>query len=313
VYSTFVLLAIIQKRPLSIFPFLSKNYKKRMKNILVFGATGHTGSAFIQELIKREYQVTAVVRDKTKAQKLLPSVQAMIQADALQHDTLRGICTGFDVVISALGKSVSPFSFDKPSFEAVDLRANLNILAEAKAANVRQFIYVSAFGAENAKHLTYFRVHDAVSNAVKNSGLNYTILQPPAIMSSFLDIADLAKKGWSMTVGKGDCRTNPISEQDLAKVCADQIGKPSAMIAAGGKHIYTRHEINQVIQKIVNPHKKVGHVPSWVVRSALFFWKVMNRNLYDKLAFFYEVMHHEVLAPPVGEMTLESYFQKNTE
>lgn len=279
-----------------------------MSNVLLFGATGHAGRAIARELVERGLAVTAVVRDLDRAKNLLPFLGQFKVAEATRPETLRGICEGFDVVVSALGKSVSPNDWSRPSFEAVDLQGNLNILAEAKSGAVSQFIYLSAFGAERMRHLTYFRVHDDFSNALKDSGLNYAIVQPPAIMSSFLDLANMARSGWLMTIGSGAYRTNPISERDLAKVCADVIGRQNAVVAAGGQHVYTRHEINEIIQRLTAPDKKVRHLPVWVLRSALPFWKVLNRNMYDKLAFFNEVIHHEIIAPQVGSQSLEEYF-----
>jgi hypothetical protein len=35
--------------------------------------------------------------------------------------------------------------------------------------------------------------------------------------------------------------------------------------------------------------------------------KISSKNLYDKLAFFVEVMQHDLLAPKVGETKLADY------
>jgi len=279
-----------------------------MEKILLFGATGHAGRAIARELQGRGHHVTAVVRDEQKAKRLLWGMEKLIVAEVTSPVSLKGICDGYSVVVSALGKSVSPNDWSSPTFEQVDFQGNMNVLTEAKESGVRQFVYLSAFAAEQMRHLTYFRVHDDFSNELRNSGLQYNIIQPPAIMSSFLDLAKMAQRGWLTTIGTGDCRTNPISEYDLAKVCADTIGQPSAVVPAGGKHIYTRHEINQIIQKLVAPNKKVKRIPGWALQAALPFWKMLNRNMYHKLAFFDEVIRHDLLAPQIGEISLEAYF-----
>lgn len=279
-----------------------------MQNILLFGATGHAGRAIAHELRVRGHQVTAVVRDERKARLLLWGIEHLVVADVCNPATLHGICRGYEVVVSALGKSVSPNDWSRPSFEDVDYQGNINILAEAQASGVKQFVYLSAFGAEKLRRLTYFRVHDDFSNALKVSGLNYAIIQPPAIMSSFRDLEKMARSGWLTTFGLGDARSNPIHEKDLAKVCADTIGMPNQVVAAGGKRIYTRLEINQIIQQLTAPDKKLHRVPRWVLQAALPFWKILNRNMYDKLAFFAEVLEHDTLAPQVGRLSLEDYF-----
>ena len=280
-----------------------------MKSILVFGSTGHAGRAIVRVLLSKGYTVTAVARQEAKARVLLPGVHHIIEADATRLETLRDICSGQDVIISALGKSVSPNDWSRPGFEEVDLQANLNILSEAQKAGVQQFIYISAFWAEKLRRLTYFRVHDDVSQALMKSGLTYAVVQPPAIMSSFIDLADMAKRGFLVTIGQGEHRTNPISENDLALVVESLIGQPSQTISAGGKHIYTRHEINEIIQQSVSPGRRVRRIPQWFLRAALPFWKIINRNMYDKLVFFDEVINHDLLAPQTGETSLEQYFE----
>ena len=282
-----------------------------MAKILLFGGTGHIGRAIAQALCERGHQVTAVVRREQTARPLLKSVAHFITAEVTQPQTLKGICQGYDVVVSALGKSVSPNDWSKPSFEDVDLQANLNIIKEAVESGVGQFMYISAFYSEHFRHLTYFRVHDDFSRMLQNSGLRYAIVQPPAVMSSFLDLADMARRGWLVTIGPGSNRTNPISEGDLAIVCADLIGQPNTIVSAGGQHVYTRHEINEIIQRLSAPKRKVHRVPAWLLRAALPFWKIVNRNMYDKLAFFNEVIHHDLLAPKVGATGLEDYFVKS--
>lgn len=282
-----------------------------MQKILLFGATGHAGRAIAHELKTRGHAITAVVRNLPKAKALLPEVANFVVAEATKPETLRNICDGYEVVISALGKSVSPNDWSRPSFQDVDFQGNINILNAAKASSARQFIYLSALGAAQMRHLTYFRVHDDFSKALQASGLAYAIVEPPAIMSAFLDLAKMARGGWLMTIGSGAHSTNPISEQDLAKVCADQVGQPNAIVQAGGKRTYTRHEINLIIQQATAPSKKVRRLPLWCLRAALSWWKMLNRNMYDKLAFFAEVMEHDILASPVGAVSLEEYFTLN--
>jgi len=279
-----------------------------MQKILLFGATGQAGRAIARELRQRGYYVTAVVRNEQKAKVVLPGIEKFIIAEATKPETLRGICTGYDVVVSALGKSVSPNDWSQSTFESVDLQGNMNILTEAKASAVRQFVYLSAFGAENLRHLSYFRAHDDFSKTLQLSGLDYAIVQAPAIMSAFLDLAKMARRGWLMTIGDGGARTNPIHEQDLAKVIVNAIGQPSQVLAAGGKLIYTRQEINVLIQKLTAPNKTVRRIPRWLLLTAMACWKVINRNMYDKLAFFAEVIEHDTLAPQIGTSSLEDYF-----
>ncbi len=37
--------------------------------------------------------------------------------------------------------------------------------------------------------------------------------------------------------------------------------------------------------------------------------KLVDRNTYDKFAFFVEVMQHDIIAPPVGQMKISEYIK----
>jgi uncharacterized protein YbjT (DUF2867 family) len=284
-----------------------------MNRVILFGGTGHLGKRIAAELQAQGYSFTAVVRNQQKATALHPFTTDCIIADVTNPTTLEGICNGFTIVISALGKSVSLNDKSKPSFEDVDLKANSFIVEEAVKSGVQKFVYVSALGAEKFTHLEYFRVHHIVEEKIKQSGLDFSIIKPPAIFSAFLDLIPMARKGQLMTLGKGDKRTNPIYEGDLAKVCVDAIKQSCVTIEPGGKQILTRQEINHIIQQTTNAQKKVRSMPLGIIKASLPLVKIVNRNMYDKMAFFTEVMLHDTIATPIGTTSLETYLKKQVE
>ncbi|HEU4903400.1 MAG TPA: SDR family oxidoreductase [Flavisolibacter sp.] len=280
-----------------------------MKKVILFGSSGNLGKQIAAELHRQGYEVTAVVRNMARSKEMALIAPHTLVADVTNPAALSGICSGFGIVVSALGKSVSPNERSKPSFLDIDFGANNAILQEAIHSGVRKFVYVSALGAENYLHLAYFRAHHLFSEKLKGSGLDYAIIKPPALFSAFVDLIDLAKKGRLVTMGRGEKITNPIYEGDLAKICVAAIDQPNAEIEAGGKEMLSRGQINDLIQRIVDPGKKVRHVPLGVVKAALPLLKLTARNLYDKIAFFAEVMQHDTVAPAVGETRLADYIK----
>jgi len=275
--------------------------------VLVFGATGNAGKAVLKELRQRGISTTAVVRNPQKSNELSDLTTQTIIADVTEPSALIGICNGYDVIISTLGKSVSPNDKSSPTFEQIDLQANSAILAEALKSGVKKFVYLSAFHSERYPELNYFRVHHAFSEKLKSSGIDYSIVQPTAIFCAFTDMIAMAKKGNLVTIGHGRHRTNPIYEGDLAKIIVDAIYQSNAIIGAGGKYIYTRKQLNDIIQQAVNPKKQVRSVPGGLFGLALFFMKPFARNSYDKFAFFSQVAQHDTIAPQLGEMKFEDY------
>ncbi len=96
----------------------------------------------------------------------------------------------------------------------------------------------------------------------------------------------------------------------MAKICVDGIKQDNSVIEAGGKTVYSRKQINDIIQKIVDPSKKVRTIPVSILKLGLPLLRLANTNLYDKIAFFLEVTQHDTIAPKKGDTNLEEYIKK---
>lgn len=280
-----------------------------MKKVILFGASGHVGRKVAEELARQHFEITVVIRNNGKAHYFKDIQAKIVHADVLKPDSLRGICDGQEVVISTLGKSVSPNDWSKPTFRQVDLEGNVNILNEAQKSGVKKFIYLSAFHAEKYPDLNYFAVHEQFSRILINSGIDYSVIKPPAIYSAFLDMIDLASKGRLVSIGSGEFKTNPIYEGDLAKIIVDNIHQSNSIVEAGGKNIYSRIQMLEIIQQNVNPANKIQKLPLKLVKMVLPVLSIINKNAYDKFAFFLKVMNTDTLAPQIGERSFEEYIK----
>jgi len=145
-----------------------------MNKVILFGSTGNLGKKIAEALVQAGYNTTAVVRNEQKCKEMSRLANNCLIADITNPVALKNCCKDFDIVISALGKSVSPNDKSKPSFDDIDLKANTQILSEAQNSGVRKFVYVSAYNAERYQHLTYFRVHHQFEEKLKVSGIDYT-------------------------------------------------------------------------------------------------------------------------------------------
>src|SRR5262245_30082950 len=99
-----------------------------MEKVLLFGATGNLGKEIAKELKQQGFDLTVAVRNSRKAQDLSHITTQHIVADAGEPASLSEICKGFTIVVSALGKSVSPNDKSKATFTQIDLEANSAIL-----------------------------------------------------------------------------------------------------------------------------------------------------------------------------------------
>lgn len=280
-----------------------------MKTVLLFGGTGNLGRHIVPNLKKQGYFIKAVVRDSPKADAIRQQVDELIFADVTKPGMLGNhIFEGVQIIVSALGKSVSLNDHSKPSFRDIDYQANKSILDRARNFPIEKFVYVSAFQAEQYPHLEYFKTHADFSRALAQSGIPYTVIKPAAIMSAFADLVPMARKGRLMSMGTGEHRTNPIFEGDLAAICVDAIKSTQTVVEAGGKHIYTRMAILEIINQSVGQKKPVRVVPIGLLKAVFPFMKLFKPNMFDKMSFYLAVNEEDLLAPQLGDLSLEAYF-----
>lgn len=277
-----------------------------MRTIL-FGASGNVGRALASELVRAGHLTTVVIRHAQISQFYESLGCTVSVADPNDPKQLAGLCAGQDVVVSAIGKPVSPNDRSKPSFHDIDHLLNVKILDEALRNRCSEFVYISAFHAERYPDLAYFSSHLAFEKALVDADIIHHIVKPPALFCAFNDMIPMARKGLLVQFGKGNHITNPIHEADVARIAVESIGGPSSVIEAGGPKTYTRRELADILQSAISPKKTVKSVPMGLVKSSLPLLKRLDRNTYDKLAFITTVMDVDTVAPTLGESVFEDY------
>jgi uncharacterized protein YbjT (DUF2867 family) len=281
-----------------------------MNKVILFGASGNLGKEIAKKLVGKGFELILAVRSKEKGESLSGICPNYLIVDINNSESIKVAISNQDIIISALGKSVSPNDKSKATFREVDYQGNMNILVEVQKSLIKKFIYVSAFQAEKYPQLEYFKVHQDFSEKLIQSGLNYSIIKPPAIFCAFLDMIEMARKGQLISIGKGEKKTNPIYEGDLAEIIVESVQTRNTIIEAGGKYTYTRLQLLEIIQQEVNKSKKIRVIPFFMFNMLLFLMKFFDKNGYDKFAFFSEVMKHDTLAPEKGSYSFEEYIKE---
>jgi len=154
--------------------------------LVVFGATGGIGSRVVEQALTAGHGVTAVARQPS-AITLRHERLEVIQGDVLEPETIRESIIRKEAVISALGaRNRAPTT--------VYSEGVANIMQAMQAAGVRRILCVSASGLDPgplwqrwiAKPLLWLILKNMYTDlvrmetVVKASGLDWTILRPPA-------------------------------------------------------------------------------------------------------------------------------------
>lgn len=206
----------------------------------VAGATGGTGRQIVQELVKRQIPVRALVRDRGKAREILPSSTEIVEGDVLQPDSISAALADSTVLLCATGAAPG---FDPTAPYKVDYEGTKNLVDAAKAKGIEHFVLVSSVGASQFFHpLNLFWLilvwKKQAEEYIQKSGLTYTIVRPGGLKNE--DNSDPVVMYNADTLSL----SGSIPRQKVAQVCVEALFQPLA-----------RNKIVEVIAKADAPQK----------------------------------------------------------
>lgn len=189
--------------------------------ILVVGATGLLGGTVCDMLVRQGRAVRASVRsssDPAKVRALREMGCDLVEADLKDPASLRRACDGVEAVVSTATTTLRDQGAD--SIPDVDGRGQVHLVAAAREAGVRHFVYVSfptTLDGDAPSPLS--RAKRSVEEALRSSGLTFTILQPVCFMEMWLGPAlGFDHAGGSVQVyGSGDAPLGYIGLADVAR------------------------------------------------------------------------------------------------
>ncbi|MEU8135759.1 NAD(P)H-binding protein [Streptodolium elevatio] len=175
--------------------------------IVVTGATGNVGGALVRTLAADGSAVTATSRGITDAD-VPPGVVAR-QADLTEADSLRPVFEGARALFLQNG-SASAFRLDPRAIAGV-----------AKAAGIERIVLLSSQGVvtrpDSASH---GGVALAIEEAVRESGVDWTILRPGGFASNMYAWAESVRARRVVTAPFGDIGLPVVDPLDIAEVAA---------------------------------------------------------------------------------------------
>jgi nucleoside-diphosphate-sugar epimerase len=110
---------------------------------LVTGSTGCVGSAFVERLIARGYEVRALARRTSDLSHLKTTGAEIVFGDVTEYDTLPPVVKGIDIVFHCAAK-VTPGWGTWPEYEANTVKGTENMLKASAEAGVKRFLQVSS-------------------------------------------------------------------------------------------------------------------------------------------------------------------------
>lgn len=242
-----------------------------VSKVLVVGATGLLGSAVCAHARAAGHDVRALIRTESTRTAELRRLGCDTAVGDLKHPaSLAAACRDVEAVVTTANAMTSRASGD--SIVAVDRRGSLDLVDAAAAAGVSRFVYTSldpAMPANNA----FVRYKREVEQAVRASGMTWTVLQPTA----FMEINTGAPAGWDFSrararlVGAGRTPVGYIAIADVARFAVAALAHPAALnrdVPLAGPEPLSPLEALRIAERVTGRRFTVQRAPVAVLRVA---------------------------------------------
>ncbi len=199
-----------------------KTVAEHSRSVLLAGATGYIGRAVAAELVARGYRVVALVRSTPVDEGSLDylcgcDVRVARVTDAASLAQALG-----NLTVDAIVSCIASRNGEPADAWQVDYRANLHLLHAAESLGARKFVLLSAICVQKPQ-LAFQHAKLAFEKALRESGLDYSIVRPTAFFKSLSGQVERVRRGKPFLVfGSGTATAcKPIGERDLARYIAD--------------------------------------------------------------------------------------------
>ncbi|MEU5593231.1 NAD(P)H-binding protein [Streptomyces sp. NPDC020298] len=182
--------------------------------ILVTGATGTIGSEVVRQLAVRGEKVRALTRDPAAA--LLPPGVEAAPGHHRDRASVEAAMAGAEAAYL-----VGVFGPD-------DAEHDRGLVEAARAAGVRRIVKLSAIGTGDPRLGVFATWHQPGEEAVRASGLQWTILRPSSFASNTLT--------WAQSIQEGTSAPNPMSDGEQGVVDPRDVSELAVAALLDGRH-----------------------------------------------------------------------------
>ncbi|SEL84093.1 complex I NDUFA9 subunit family protein [Haloferax larsenii] len=248
--------------------------------VLVVGGSGFVGSNLCRELKSRGHSVTAMSRNPTSED--LPEGVDTAVGDVTDYDSITDAFEGKDAVVNLV--ALSPLFKPDGGYRMHDIvnwQGTENVVKAAEAHDVPRLVQMSALGADPDADTAYIRSKGKAENAVKSSGLDWTIFRPSIIFGEGAEIIDFTKKLKGMFApgvplyplpGNGRTRFQPIWIDDLTPMFGEAIEDDAHVgetYEIGGPEILTLRDVTEMIYESEGKSITIVPLPMPLARVGL--------------------------------------------
>ncbi|HEX8620660.1 MAG TPA: NAD-dependent epimerase/dehydratase family protein [Allosphingosinicella sp.] len=196
---------------------------KKIRTLAITGGTGFVGSHLLRLALDEGYDVRALTRGWKPPEDDIAWVDGALD----RPETLDKLVAGADAVVHVAG-AINASS--RAGFEAVNVAGTAAMIDSARRAGVRRFVHVSSLAAREPDLSDYGWSKARSERLVAASGLDWTIVRPPAVYGpgdrETLELFKMARRGLVVLPPTG--RFSVIHVEDLVRLILATLDDPDS-------------------------------------------------------------------------------------
>ena len=244
--------------------------------LLITGGTGLVGSGLARLFLQQGEEVRVLARAQSSAEPLVKQGAQFMPGDVARLETLVPAMEGVSAVIHCVAIIVERGPY---TFESVNVGGTRNVVQAAQAAGVGRLVHISALGAVNNPRLRYVYSKWRGEEAVRGSGLAWTILRPSVIVGPGTGFFDQMLRSirilppFAPVPGSGGTQFQPILVDDLARCVSIALKEERTvgqLYELGGSEQLTYDELLTILLRAVGKRRIRLHLPVPLMLPAAF-------------------------------------------
>ena len=195
----------------------------RIRTLAITGGTGFVGAHLMRIAQEQGYELRALTRGWKPPEDDIAWVDGALD----RADSLAKLVAGADAVVHVAGL----INGSAEAFEQVNVVGTAAMIDAARRAGVRRFVHVSSLAAREPDLSAYGRSKARSERLVAASGLDWTIIRPPAVYGpgdrETLELFRMARRGLVALPPQG--RFSLLHVEDLARLLLAVLDEPDSL------------------------------------------------------------------------------------
>ena len=252
------------------------------RRICLLGGSGFLGRHVAARLVARGHEVVVLTRARHRNRDLLvlPTLR-LVEGDPLSDSDLASAIAGADAVVNFVG-IVNEKGRHGSGFHRVHVQIVERALAACRAAGIGRFIQISALKAGANRPSHYLRTKGQGETRVRESGLDWTIMQPSVIFGPedrFINrFARMLRVLPVLPLARAHARLAPVWVGDVAEAVLRALESREAVgqtYQLCGPRVYSLREIVRLAGTVAGHPRPILPLPPTLGRLQALFMQIL--------------------------------------